>query len=57
MSIPLTWRPWFAWRPVRIVSGEWRWLVPLEYNSWYSSGIPFDAPFSFLRAWVYRVPV
>lgn len=21
-----TFRPWFAWRPVRLTSGEWAWL-------------------------------
>lgn len=24
------WRSWYAWRPVPLINGEWRWLKTIE---------------------------
>jgi len=30
------WRPWYAWRPVKVATGEWVWLRRIErYGSHY----------------------
>ena len=35
MFIPCgPWRPWFAWWPVEVLGGGWRWLVILERRPW-----------------------
>ena len=51
----LLWHPWCAWRPVRIGSGDCRWLetierryVKIQYKNNY---LPFGGPYG---RWEYR---
>lgn len=45
------WHPWFAWRPVSVGRGDWRWLETIERRGRYW--------FGFTRGgwdWYYRLP-
>lgn len=30
------WKPWFAWRPIKVGDGDCRWLEIIERRPWYS---------------------
>lgn len=30
------WKPWFAWRPVKVGDGDCRWLEIVERRPWYT---------------------
>lgn len=48
------WCPWFAWRPVRLVTGEWAWLETVHRTKYVGSDLPAAVPFSFPGAWCFR---
>lgn len=45
MMAHLHWLPWFAWRPIQMYHGGWRWLVWLERRV---------APATSNKIWRYR---
>lgn len=47
------WHQWFAWRPVRVASGDCRWLETVERKGRYLFGMIVFSPWS----WQYRIPV
>ena len=50
------WTPWFAWRPVRTMSGQMVWLEWVERVSYYCKDIPVSTPFNlgFGKSYVVR---
>lgn len=45
------WHKWFAWRPVRVASGDCRWLETLERKGKFTA-MYYDICWD----WEYRVP-
>jgi hypothetical protein len=43
-----TWRPWFAWYPVRTISGKLAWRIMVEY---VTLKVPLSAPTPILLPW------
>lgn len=37
------WKPWFAWRPVRLLTMEWAWLRTVHYRPAMSGEYSFGA--------------
>lgn len=42
---------WFAWRPVKLITGEWIWWEWTRRVSWFNLNISVNAPHTFLGCW------
>lgn len=44
----IAYRPWFAWHPVRLDCGRWRWLTHVQRLRWgYSGGGYYSERFTY----------
>ena len=47
---------WWAWRPVRLMTGEWAWRETVVVHDFYSPDVDPDAPHNVFTGWCYRRP-
>lgn len=48
------WHHWFAWRPVRLNDGRWRWLVHLERRAVSDEMALMVGAYGDVWTWEYR---
>ena len=48
------WHLWYAYRPVKTLTGEWVWLEWLERSSYFSKEVPCDSPHTIFGGWSFR---
>lgn len=59
-SVPgykISWVPWFAWRPVRLMDGRWAWWQRVFFTCYRRPEIPASSHFAFSHGGPFGVPV
>ena len=51
-----TWRPVFAWHPVRLIDKRWAWLQRVERISYFAPCVDANVPNTIFGAWSFREP-